>query len=156
MRSQRFHLVALLILAMPLAAMPAGFYVMTAAEVDGYEVVAGRVVGHQCHAERTNRTLCRSVIEYQAADGRAYTFVEGVASSGREALGAPVRVLASTTVPGAAVRGGLLGVWGGTTISALICGGIFAFLLLGTLSARRRALAPRGRRQGVTTGDGMP
>lgn len=138
MLSARFLFLALLILAIPLVAIPAALFTAASARVEGFEATSGRVIGHQCHVERKSRTLCRAVVAYTAFDGHSYTLVSETARSGREDVGMPVDLLASSIVPGEAVRADLMELWGATLVSALICGALLALLGFEIVRALRR------------------
>lgn len=142
MLSARFLVFALLVLAIPLVAIPTALFSAASARIEGYEATSGRVIGHQCHADRKSRTLCRAVVAYTGFDGRPYTLVSESARSGREALGAPVDLLASPIVPGEAVRSDVLELWGATVISALICGALLALLVFELVRTRRSGHRP--------------
>lgn len=137
MLPERLRLYRYLLLASPLAVLPAIPLYGTIADLQGFVPGPGVVVEHRCEPARTAIRLCRSRIEFQGVDGKTYSrWVEG-ATSWAESIGKPVDMLRSPHAPGYAVRAGLSGVWGGPAILMLLGWGVFLSVLVGTVLAVR-------------------
>jgi len=137
MLPERFRLYRLLLLASPLAVLPALNFYWTAAGLEGFVRGQGVVVQNHCYSARTAVRLCVSRIEFQGIDGRTHAYWDRTATSWEAPLGEPVALLMSPAVPGHAVRAGIGGVWAGPAIIGLLGWGVYLAVLVGTLVAAR-------------------